>query len=186
MNIIMQRDLMTEYRKRKKDELDRIINLSTEIGEPSQRVRLLDDGIVLDGNGDPWFYVRKGTVKKFYESMPDDYEGMITLAHFPFAQFPFSLGSWTKKDLYVEDKGDGFYKMDVDLHLDDESIFVKELRRQKFTVAVSVEMATDPDKRLSKKLGIEVVDDIKTMPVFSIVGNAGNVYSSGINLGGAT
>lgn len=185
MNIIIERDLRTEYRKKKKAEWDKLIDLYTDIGsEPDETVRLLDDGIVVDGDGKPWFYIKKGTVKQFYESLSDDFVGYITLAHMPFSRFPFILGEWRKKDLSLVDNGGGFYGLNVRLNLDEESIFVKELRRMKHTAGVSVEMQTREDEKLTKKVQIPVVDKL-SIGGFSVVGNAGNVNSSGINFGGA-
>lgn len=185
MNIIIERDLRTEYRKKKKEEWDKLIDLYTDIdGEKDDTVRLLDDGIVVDGNAAPRFYIRKGAVKRFYEKLSDDFVGYITLAHLPLSKFPFSLGEWRKRDLTLVDKGNGFYALDVDLHLDEDSVFVKELRRMKYTAGVSVEMQTSEDKKLSKKIRIPVVDKL-SIAGFSVVGNAGNVNSSGINFGGA-
>lgn len=188
MNILMQRDLLTEYRKKKKIEYDTAINLSAD---PSgdrffdgQMARLIDDGMVVDGNGNPWFYIKKGTVKRFYEELSDDFTGYITLAHFKFSEFPFILGAWTKRDLSLVDNGNGFYGLNVNLRLDEESIFVKELRRLGYTIGISSELKGSENKNLSAKIGIQVVDKLD-IPGFSVVGNAGNVNSSGINLGGA-
>lgn len=188
MNILMQRDLLTEYRKKRKEEFDKVINLSTGLEDGrffgGETARLIDDGTIVDGTGNPWFYIKKGTVKQFYEDLSDDFVGYITLAHFKFSEFPFILGEWRKRDLSLVDNGDGFYGLDVNLHLDEESIFVKELRRLGYTLGISSELKGNENKELSAKINIPVVDKLD-IPGFSVVGNAGNVNSSGINLGGA-
>lgn len=183
--IIVQRDIRTEYRKKRKEEFDKIINLSVA-GDEKPRLsdaleaRLLDDGMAIDGSGNPWFYVKRGTVEKFYHELSDDFVGYINLAHLPLETFPFVLGTWTKKDLSLVDN-DGVTGLNVRLNLDEESIFVKELRRQPFDLGISAETGVHIDKRLSRKIGVDVWDKV-SIRGFSIVGNAGNVNSSGISL----
>lgn len=181
---VIQRDLVTEYRKKRKEEFDKIINLSVT-GEETPRfsdaqvVKLLDDGMAVDGKGDPWFYVKRGTVERFYRELSDDFVGYINLAHLPLEKFPFILGTWTKKDLSLVDK-DGLTGLNVRLNLDEESIFVKELRRQPFRLSISAETGVHINRHLTQKIGIDVWDKIDIRG-FSIVGNAGNVNSSGID-----
>lgn len=186
MNILIERDIATEKRKLAKKKWDKIFNLSvpTQEVDAPEGVRLLDEGTVVDGDGNPWFYIRKGTLKRFYESLSDDFVGYITLAHIPFDTFPFSLGTWRKSDLSLIDNGDGFYGLNVTPNIDNESIFVKELQRLSHTVGISVEMHTKADEKMSRKLKLEIVDEVD-IHGFSVVGNAGNVNSSGINFGGA-
>lgn len=182
---IIQRDLRTEYRKKRKEEWDKIIDLSVTEDETPRSfdvVPLLDDGMALDAGGKPWFYVKRGTVRRFYESLSDDYVGYINLAHLPLEKFPFILGTWTKKDLFISEHN-GVERLSVRLNLDEDSIFVKELRKLPFTLCISAETGVHISESLTKKLGIDVWDDV-SINGFSVVGNAGNVNSSGIKLGG--
>ena len=187
ISFIIQRDLLTEYRKKRKDEFDKIIKLSVA-GDETPRffdaehpeVRLLDDGMAIDAKGDPWFYVKRGTVERFYRELSDDFVGYINLAHLPLEKFPFILGTWTKKDLSLVENN-GVTGLNVRLNLDEESIFVRELRRQPFTNSISAETWVHVNEKLSQKIGIDVWDKVKIRG-FSIVGNAGNVNSSGIDL----
>ena len=181
MNIIDEREFRTIYRKLQKKKYDELIALSVDNG--GDRVRLLDEGMVVDAYGNPLFYLMKGTIDKYYESLPDDYEGSINLGHMEFATFPFLLGKWTKKDLHVVDIGDGRKGLDVDLRLDSENVFVKELRRAEYTLGVSAEFGFHVNEEFTEKYGIEILDDI-FISDFAIVGECGNVGSSGIRLKG--
>ena len=183
MNIIDERDKRTIHRKLRKKEYDEKITLS--VPDSGQKVRLLDEGMVVDAGGQPLFYLMKGTIKKYYEALPDDYEGSVNLGHMDFATFPFLLGKWTKEDMSVVDIGDGRMALDVELRLDDESFIVKELKRQEFDLAVSAEFAYHRNEKQTKKFGIEMIDEI-FISDFAVVGEPGNVNSAGIRLKGGT
>lgn len=181
MNIIDERNVRTIHRKLKKKEYDEIINLSAS--ESKQTVRLLDEGMVVDVNGLPLFYLMKGTLQKYVDALPDDYVGSINLGHMDFATFPFLIGEWTKRDLHLVDIGDGRMALDVDLRLDEDSVLVKELRRMPYTLGVSAEFTFHTNEEMSEKYGLEIMDEI-FISDFAIVGDAGNVNSSGIQLKG--
>ena len=180
MNLIDERDTRTIYRKLRKKEIDGKMTLSASKGE---RVRLLDEGVVVDANGDPVFYIKKGTLRKYYESLCDDFVGTINLGHMEFATFPFILGEWTKKDLHLVDIGDGREALDIVLRLDEKSLIVKELRRLSYTIGVSSEFTYHEDEKLTEKYGLQILDSV-FIDAFAIVGDAGNVNSSGIRLKG--
>lgn len=181
MNIIDERDTRTVYRKLRKRELDERMKLS--VSDSAETVRLLDEGFVVDAGGNPLFYIKKGVLSAYYDSLPDDYEGTINLGHMDFATFPLILGTWHKQDMHLVDIGDGRQALNVDLHLDEESFIVKELRRQKFTLGVSAEFSFHVDERNSKKFKLEILDKV-FIGNFAIVGEAGNVNSSDIRLQG--
>lgn len=180
MNLIDERNTRTIYRKLRKKEFDGKMDLSVHRGE---RVRLLDEGVVVDGGGNPLFYIKKGTLSKYYENLPDDFVGTINLGHMDFATFPFILGEWTKKDLHLVDIGEGRQALDVDLRFDERSILVKELRRLDYTIGVSSEFTYHEDKELTEKYGLQILDSL-FIDAFGIVGEAGNVNSSNIRLKG--
>lgn len=180
MNLIDERDTRTIYRKLRKKEIDGKMDLSVSKGE---WVRLLDEGVVVDGRGNALFYIKKGTLRKYYESLPDDFIGSINLGHMEFAAFPFILGQWTKRDLRLVDIGDGREALDINLRLDERSFIVKELRRLKYTIGVSSEFTYHEDEELTEKYGLQILDSI-FIDAFAIVGEAGNVNSSGIRLKG--
>lgn len=191
-NIIKEIEKRYEIRKKAKKKFDRVINLAVPGGKESrvaslsadlkgQTVRLLDEGVVVDAYGTPIFYIKKGALQASYDRLPDDYVGSINLGHMDFASFPFLIGQWTKKDLSLVDIGEGRKGLDVSLNLDDNSVFVRELRRNPYTVGVSAEFSYCIDYESSELLRLEVLDsiDIKN---FAIVGEAGNVNSGGIRL----
>lgn len=179
MNIIDERNIRTIHRKMKKAEYDSMIQLA--VPTEGQTVRLLDEGMVVDSGGYPWFYIMKGTLDKYMAALPDDYEGSINLGHMDFAHFPFILGKWNKSDLSLVDIGDGRKALDVNLRLDNESFLVKELRRMDYDMGVSAEFTFNIDSELSDQYGIEMIDEV-FIKDFAIVGEAGNVNSSGIQL----
>lgn len=180
MNIIDERDVRTVYRKLRKKEFDDIITLSAKKDET---VRLLDEGMVVTAGGNPDFYIMKGTMQAYYDSIPDDYEGSINLGHMSFATFPILLGKWTKKDLKIVDIGGGRKGLDVTLHLDEKNLLVKELKRAEYDLGVSAEFSYKYDEEATDSYGILMVNEI-FIHDFAIVGEAGNVNSSGIKLKG--
>lgn len=179
MNIIDERNVRTIHRKLKKKEYDDVMQLSTSGG--TETVRLLDEGMVVDAAGRPLFYLMKGTLEKYLDALSDDYVGSINLGHMDFATFPFLIGQWTKKDMHLVDIGDGRKALDVDLRLDEQSFIVKELRRMPYTIGVSAEFSYKENEEYTKQFGLEIIDEIFIYD-FAIVGDAGNVNSSGIRL----
>lgn len=180
MNIIDERDVRTIHRKLKKKEYDEIITLSTDNDD---YVRLLDEGMVVTAQGTPDFYIMKGTLQKYLDALPDDYEGSINLGHMNFATFPILLGSWTKEDFRLVDIGGGRKGLDVKLNLDEENFLVKELRRAKYDLGVSAEFSFERNEELTEDYGLLMIDSIFIRD-FAIVGDAGNVNSMGIQLKG--
>lgn len=180
MNIIDERDVRTIHRKLKKKEYDEIITLSTDNDD---YVRLLDEGMVVTAQGTPDFYIMKGTLQKYLDALPDDYEGSINLGHMNFATFPILLGSWTKEDFRLVDIGGGRKGLDVKLNLDEENFLVKELRRAKYDLGVSAEFSFERNEGLTEDYGLLMIDSIFIRD-FAIVGDAGNVNSMGIQLKG--
>lgn len=180
MNIIDERDVRTVYRKLRKKEYDDMLTLSVSREE---EVRLLDEGMVVDAYGSPLFYIMKGTLEKYLEALPDDYVGSINLGHMDFATFPFLLGQWTKKDFSLVDIGDGRKGLNVRLRLDEDSFIVKELRRADYTLGVSAEFGYHLNEQFTREYGIEILDEV-FISNFAVVGEAGNVNSSGIQLKG--
>lgn len=184
-NLLDDRDKRTIYRKLKKAEYDNMIDLSVRNGE---KVRLLDEGAVVTASGEIDFYIEKGALRRYLDEMPESYEGTINLGHRPFAEFPFILGKWHKSDLELVDIGDGRQALDVKLHLDRNSVFVKELHRADYDVGVSAELYPYGEwKTLETEPGeskeVFCVSDL-FITDFAIVGECGNVNSSGIDLKG--
>ena len=181
MNIIDERDKRTIYRKLRKKEYDNILTLSVSDG---QKVRLLDEGTVVDAYGSPLFYIRKGALKAFYDGLSDDYVGSINIGHTDLASFPERIvGTWKKSDLSLVDIGDGRQGLDVNLRLMEDHPLVKALRLLPFSLGVSAEFGYHIDQEASETYQLEVLDAVNIYD-FAIVGEAGNVNSSGIELKG--
>lgn len=183
MNIIDEREVRTIHRKLKKKEYDDIITLSA--GEPMHWVRLLDEGAVVYADGEIDFYIQKGTLQRYLDSLPDDYEGSINIGHMSFAMFPILIGRWTKKDLRLVDIGDGRHALDVNLRLDENSFLVKDLKNMPYDLAVSAEFSYSINEAATDEYGFLVIDNLFIFD-FAIVGEPGNVNSSGIKLKGGT
>lgn len=157
------------------------ILLASEAGE--DRWRLLDEGYIMDTAGNPYLYVAKGVAQKIYNSVDKDFVGRVNLGHMPYSQFPFTLGTWTKKDLKVVEMGNGRKALDVKLNVDDQSPFIQELRRTKAELGLSIEMPTTMDwtDEGYGATGVPTVIDAK-IDAFAIVGDAGNARSGGVSL----
>lgn len=183
MNVIDERDKRTATRKKAKAQFDKIITLSAK-GKKAKRVRLLDEGAVVYSGGELWFYIMKGTLDKYLANLPDDYVGSINLGHQHIAEAPWTIcGTWTKSDLHLVDIGNGRKGLDVDVRVDYGHPLVQAIARNGIDVGVSVEMKTHRNEAASLKYNVEMVDNL-FIHDFAIVGECGNVNSSGLNLGG--
>lgn len=184
MNIIKDRNFRTKMRKAAKKRYDRMIDLAvSENSDEPIRARLLDEGAVTYADGTIMFYIAKGSIEKYYESLSDDYVGSINLGHMDFATFPILLGEWKKSDLHIVDIGDGRKALDVDVRLDDSLSIVQDLKKQPFAVGLSAEFTVKENlsmtEEVSQKLGryVPVYDNI-FIGDFAVVGECGNVNSS--------
>ena len=209
-NLIDERNERTRNRKKRKRKMESIIGLSkdNEREFADSRIRLLDEGFCDNG-----FVIKKGTLEKFLNgknehirgweqtedgwtqtevlNLTDDFVGTVNLGHMEFATFPFIVGEWKKSDLTLVDIENDRKALDVDLRLDKESVFVKELARQPYDIGVSAEFyyhINDEDTdSLSEMLGywMPVFDEIFIF-AYGLVGECGNVNSSGLELKGET
>lgn len=182
MNLIKDRDRRTVLRKLAKKTYDDAIDLAAS-DNPGQTVRLLDEGAVVYADGIIDFYIEKGTLSAYYDSLPDDYVGTINLGHMNFAEYPKILGTWTKEDLHLVDIGDGRQALDVDLHLNYEISDVRDLTLMPYDVAVSAEFTYENDRENTDKMGFLCINKL-FISDFAIVGDGGNVNSNGIKLKG--
>lgn len=179
-DLLKDRDKRTAKRKMDKKAWDKQFDLSAD---SKNSIRLLDEGMVTYSDGSPLFYIKKGTLSKLVSSMKDEYVGSINLGHMEFSRFPFILGTWKKKDLSLVDIGDGRQALDVVPHFDHDSVFINELKRLPYDVAVSAEFRCHIDWELTERYGVEVVDEIYPENFnFAIVGEPGNVNSAGLKL----
>lgn len=109
--------------------------------------RLIDEGVVVDNSffaDEPIAYavIRKGVLKKWYESLTDDFVGTIDKDH----NRSIDLGQFTKDDLRLVELEDGRYAIDANVKLDQELYAVKDLLRMNNRTALSVEMFVNADE----------------------------------------
>lgn len=134
--------------------------------------RLIDEGVVVDNNiftGEPMAYavVRKGVLKKWYDSLTDDFVGTIDKDH----NRSIDLGQFTKNDLRLVELEDGRYAIDVNVKLDQELYAVKDLLKMNNRTALSVEMFVNADEYATAekvtgdesqgKYLVPLIDDLK-------------------------
>lgn len=218
-DLIEKRNERTRNRKRIKRKMDSIIGLSfhdkdrkvlSVTVEPQKmadsRARLIDEGYIDNG-----FVIKKGTLEKYLNgqnqyvrgwefdgeewhqtevlNLTPDFVGTVNLGHMDFSVMPFILGEWTKDDLTLVDIENDRKALDVQLHLDEDSVFVKELKRQSHDIGISAEFwvheNTEDTDALSETLGyyLPVFDEIYIF-AYGLVGECGNVNSSGLELKG--
>lgn len=194
--LIDKREERTKERKKFKKAIDDMIKLSHD-GEMSlstsayyadDKIRLLDEGAVV-GDGFVDCYIKKGTLEKFLngeneylENMQDDFVGSVNLGHMGFAQFPFIIGEFTKDNIHLVDLGDDRKALDIDLVLDRDSVFVRELARMPYDISVSSEFYYHADQEATMEYGFLVIDEV-FIKAYALVGEPGNVNSDGLRLG---
>lgn len=207
-DLIKKRNERTKSRKEFKKKVDKIYNLSykddekmilsadavislADGGEQDPVVRLLDEGAVV-GDESVRFIIKKGTLAKFMggnnEVLPniDPSETYtVNLGHMDFATFPILLGEWKKSDLTLVDIGDERKGVDVAVHLYSENPLVQQLKRQPYDVGVSAEFNYHVDWETTFDIGILTIDEVYIF-AYGIVGECGNVNSSGLELKGET
>lgn len=215
-DLIDKRDERTKKRKKVKRKMDSIIGLSrsdekhayklttSAVELSAGKARLLDEGYIDNG-----FVIKKGTLEKFLKgqnqyvrgwefdgehyqqtevlNITDDFVGTVNLGHIDFAILPFELGRWTREDLTLVEIENDRHALDVNLHLDEESAIIKELRRQPFDIGISAEFWVhenmEDTEALSEMLGyyMPVFDEVYIF-AYGLVGECGNVNSSGLEL----
>lgn len=180
MNIIKERDKRIMYRQMRKRKLDEVIPLSAA-KDGDLWAPLLDEGAVVPGL-DIELVIVKGTLQKYLDSIPDDFGGIITMGHLDFvSQFPLILGEWDKNDLRLVDLENGRKGLDVRMRLNTGLNIVQDLMSMPYTFGISARLHYHEDVVLSERFNVPVASHI-WMDEFGIVGDAGNVRSSGIDL----
>lgn len=185
MNIIDERDKRNRARRRMKEQYDSAMTLSVE----NRWYRLLQEGMITYSDGSPYFYIAKGTIRSFYDTLDPTYEGSINIGHTDLATFPERIvGKWTKADLRVVDIEDGRQALETTLPVNTEHPLIQALSLSPFDVGLSVEMRMNVNDAMTRNeaanpFGVPVVDEIEIFD-FAIVGNAGDVNSMGVSLKG--
>lgn len=218
-DLIEKRDERTRRRKRMKRKMDSIIGLSfhdkdKKVMSLSADMKKLSDGrarLIDEGYIDNGFVIKKGTLEKYLNgqnqyvrgwefngeeweqtevlNLTSDFVGSVNLGHIDFTILPIELGSWTRDDLSLVDIENDRKALDVQLHLDEESVIIKELKRQSHDIGISAEFWVHENREdtenLSETLGyyLPVFDEIYIF-AYGLVGECGNVNSSGLELKG--
>jgi len=195
-DLIKTRDERTKRRKKEKKHFDRLYNLSfsddvialhytAKLADKS--IRLLDEGAIV-GDGYVDAFIKRGVLSKYIKgeneylpNLTDDFVGTVNLGHMDFATFPFIIGEWDKSDLSLVDIDEDRQGVNVTLHLDEDSVFVKELARQDYDIGISSEFYYHIDEEESYELGFPVIDEVYIF-AYGLVGECGNVNSSGLEL----
>lgn len=216
-DLIEKRDERTRKRKQVKRKMDSIIGLSYHDKEKKvmslqadaiklsdTKARLIDEGYIDNG-----FVIKKGALEKYLNgenqyvrgwefdgeewkqtevlNLTADFEGTVNLGHMDFATMPFILGEWNRDDLTLVDADNDRKALDVQLHLDEDSVFIKELKRQPHDIGISAEFwvheNVEDTEALSETLGyyLPVFDEVFIF-AYGLVGECGNVNSSGLEL----
>lgn len=101
----------------------------------SNWTRLLDEGVILECDGTIDSVIAKGTIKRWFEALPDDYEGNIDKDH----NRSIDLGLFHKDDLKLVELGNGRYGVDVNVKLNPELHAVQDLVLMNNRKAISSE-----------------------------------------------
>lgn len=105
-------------------------------------VRLLDEGVVVEGDSTPYAVIGKGVIKKWFDELPSDFEGYINKDHISGIE----LGKFKKSDLRLVELGNDRYGVDVNVKLDHELYATKDLLRVMNRKAISSEFYYDADE----------------------------------------
>lgn len=128
------------------------VELKSDEKSEENWVRLLDEGVVVDGGDWVWAVLQKGVIKRFYDELPENFEGYIDKDHIR----ALYLGKYTKDDLRLVELGDDRYALEVNLKLDKSLYAVQDLLKQGEHRALSVEMRMKADEyaKVSKVTGM--------------------------------
>lgn len=150
-------------------------------------VRLLDEGVVVDGEGYAYAVIKKGTLKAWYDNIKRGFVGTINKDHEP----AIDLGKFTKSDLRLVELDNGRYGIDVNVKLDDELYAVKDLKRMMNRKAISSEFYYNADEFITAEAAtgdtkqgkwlIPIVDTI-ALTGYAVVDNPKNANSYDENL----
>lgn len=173
-------------RKRIKKEFDESVTLAaTRTGTSDEWLLLLDEGLQTWADGTPRFYIMKGVLKYYYEHLSPEFEGMINLGHAEYATFPYPLGKWSKENLELRDAGNGRMALYVRPQFDYDSVFLKELARNKVEFGLSAEFTREIDYEASDRFGFPFFKQIN-IDAIGVVGDCGAVNAYGVQLKGDT
>ena len=121
--------------------------------EEDNFVRLLDEGVVVEGDGSPYAVIAKGTLKEWYDNLPKKFSGYINKDHIS----GLDLGKFSKDSLRLVEIGNDRYGIDVNVKLDHELYATKDLLHQMNRKALSAEFYYEADEYI--KASVVTGDD---------------------------
>lgn len=176
-----------ESRKEEKEKFDETLALSNKSKpkciflntsvQKGEKVRLLDEGKNIAKD----FIIPKGTIKAYYDLLPDDYVGYINIGHFDVSEFPLILGYWEKSDLEIVQTKDGRVGLNCTPHFDENNPLVQYLSTSNIPLSVSVEMEGEYDWEKTEVMQTVVYSKI-FIRGFSVVGNPANASSTNLHM----
>ena len=155
--------------------------------EQDNFVRLLDEGVVVEGDGTPYAVIAKGALKEWYDNLPRNFSGYINKDHIS----GLDLGKFSKENLRIVEIGDDRYGIDVNVKLDHELYATKDLLHQMNRKALSAEFYYEADEyvKASVVTGEDFPDwylipkiDAVSIVGYAVVDNPKNANSSDENL----
>ena len=134
-------------------------------------VRLLDEGVVVEGNSTPYAVIEKGVIKKWFDELSKDFEGYINKDHIS----GIDLGKFKKSELRLVEIGNDRYGVDVNVKLDHELYATKDLLHAMNRKAISSEFYYEADEyvKASKVTGDESFPDWYLIPKISAISVVG-------------
>lgn len=189
-NVMHRQALKKKWDKKCKysEDIDEVLHgaaFSTEgfsADNDENYVRLLDEGLVVDGSGWAYAVIAKGTLKAWYDNLSNKFKGKINKDHCD----AIDLGTFTKKDLRLVPLDGDRYGLDVNVKLDDELYAVKDLKRMMNRKALSSEFYWDAERYVTaaaatgdEKQGkylIPIIDQIQ-IDAYAVVDNPKNANS---------
>lgn len=196
---------INDYLERK-DSLDNILNLSQESTEKEYLsvnkvensegyMTLLSEGSVLYQDGTIRLYLCKGTLKNWYDSIDETFEGYVSTGHRDLNSYPVREGYFRKSDLKLVQDDNGRYDLLVKPHVNTQLSNVKDIILQDEPFAISSEflwyhkdIGDDDIEEYAKLIAYNVehggdidvpITDKVEITGFSFVGNPGNAKSGG-------
>lgn len=107
-------------------------------------VRLLDEGVIIECDGSIDSVIAKGVIKRWFDALPEDFEGNIDKDHVR----SIDLGTFGKSQLKLVELGDGRYGVDVDVKLDTSLHATQDLIRMNNRRSISSEFYAIEGKHL--------------------------------------
>lgn len=190
----------------KKDMLDNILNLSQKSTEKEclsvdkvdnndGYMTLLSEGSVLYQDGTIRLYLCKGTLKNWYDSIDESFEGYVSTGHRDLNSYPVREGYFRKNDLKLIQDSNGRYDLLVKPHVNTQLSNVKDMILQDEPFAISSEflwyhkdIGDEDIEEYAKLIAYNVehggdidvpITDKVEITGFSFVGNPGNAKSGG-------